>query len=265
VGVLGNFDVIAILSGLLAGAVHVWSGPDHLAAVAPLSMSRDKRPWKIGVRWGVGHATGVILVGVLAYFFRELISSEWVSSWSERLVGIALIGIGLWGVRKAMSKRVHTHEHSHHGESHLHIHTHEAETAHAPAKPKAHFHTHTAMAIGTLHGLAGSSHLFAVLPSLAMPSRAEMVGYLLAYGVGTIVSMAFFATIMDVVARKSWFHGVNAYRFVTATISVAAIGIGCFWFWRSWPWGAGKLQERMEVRLDGWGWETYLRPAKWWP
>lgn len=93
------------------GAVHVLSGPDHLAAVAPLSLTRQGQAWKIGLRWGIGHATGVMLVGILAYFFREAIMSSWLLSWSERLVGMALIAIGLWGMQKAMSTRIHAHEH----------------------------------------------------------------------------------------------------------------------------------------------------------
>ncbi len=209
------------------------SGPDHLAAVAPLSMTRQPRAWMVGMRWGLGHASGVILVGILAYFFRELVTSHLMMSWSERIVGIALIAIGLWGMRKALSQRVHTHEHTHEGEAHLHIHVHAPATAHAPAKTKAHFHTHTAFAVGILHGLAGSSHFLGVLPSLALPTRAQAITYLLAFGIGTIVSMASFSSLMDLVARKSSFHGVMAYRFVTVVFSVLAIGVGCFWFWRA--------------------------------
>ncbi len=196
-------------------------------------MMRSRRPWMVGIRWGIGHAGGVILVGAIAYFFRELLTSHVLMSWSERLVGIALIAIGLWGVRKSLSQRVHTHEHTHEGQSHLHIHLHAPETAHPAAKPKAHFHTHTAFAVGTLHGLAGSSHFLGVLPTLGMPTPLDAAMYLLAFGIGTIVAMASFSSLMDLVARCSSFHGVKAYRFVTTSFSLAAIVVGCFWFWRA--------------------------------
>ena len=37
--------IAVIFTGLAAGVTHVLSGPDHLAAVAPLSMTRQGRSW----------------------------------------------------------------------------------------------------------------------------------------------------------------------------------------------------------------------------
>lgn len=218
--------------GLAWGALHVFSGPDHLAAVAPLSLSRQGRSWVVGLRWGIGHSTGVILVGILAYFFREAIMTSSLLSWSERLVGLTLIGIGLWGMQKSLKMRVHTHEHTHNGHSHQHVHFHAPATSHELPKPKAHFHTHTALLVGILHGLGGGSHLLGVLPTLAMPTKLDAAAYLLSFGLGTIGAMASFSSVMDLIARKSAFHGLRLYRLVTMTFSVAAIGIGCFWFWK---------------------------------
>src|SRR5207248_11148790 len=49
-----NALLLAALSGLAAGAVHVFSGPDHLAAIAPLSLNRSGRGWVSGARWALG-------------------------------------------------------------------------------------------------------------------------------------------------------------------------------------------------------------------
>jgi hypothetical protein len=38
--------IVAALAGTLAGFVHVLSGPDHLAALAPLASDGDRRPWR---------------------------------------------------------------------------------------------------------------------------------------------------------------------------------------------------------------------------
>ncbi len=43
-------------AGLVAGFVHVLSGPDHLAAIAPYAVDGKSRAWRTGVRWGLGHA-----------------------------------------------------------------------------------------------------------------------------------------------------------------------------------------------------------------
>jgi sulfite exporter TauE/SafE len=223
-------SLLLILTGLFAGAYHVFTGPDHLAAVAPLSLTRQGRSWLVGLRWGLGHSSGVIIVGIVAYYFRDVIMNSSAFTWSERLVGLTLIGIGLWGLRRSLKTRVHTHEHVHSGEAHQHPHVHAPANAHEPPKAKAHFHTHTALFVGILHGLGGGSHLLGVIPTLGMPTRLAAATYLLSFGIGTIVAMMSFSTVMDLIASRSSTHGMRAYRLVTLSFSIAAIGIGCYWF-----------------------------------
>ena len=59
------------LAALVAGFVHVLSGPDHLAAIAPYAVDGKTRAWRTGVRWGLGHATGALAVGLLMLAVRE--------------------------------------------------------------------------------------------------------------------------------------------------------------------------------------------------
>src|SRR5215475_4368561 len=82
--------MIAAITGLIAGIIHVWSGPDHLAAIAPLAVRRPFRSWIPGARWGLGHSVGVGLIGVLSLLLRNLIPRELISQWGERLVGVML-------------------------------------------------------------------------------------------------------------------------------------------------------------------------------
>src|SRR2546429_1136483 len=170
--------MIAILTGLLAGIVHVWSGPDHLAAIAPLAVRRPKQTWIPGSKWGLGHSAGVAIVGVLSLLLRDLIPMDLISNWGERLVGVMLLAIGAWALRKAF--KVHAHEHEHDGDRHIHMHSHSHKVAHQD--PEAHHgHTHAAFGIGLLHGLAGSSHFLGVLPILLMPTRVDAITYLLTF------------------------------------------------------------------------------------
>ena len=210
---------------------HVFSGPDHLAAVAPLAMEQRERCWSTGLRWGLGHSSGVILVGVLSLLLREMLPVNWLSAWSERFVGWVLIGIGLWGVRRALSHRVHVHEHTHDGHRHVHVHAHSDETVHPPdsGEVRAHSHSHAAFAVGTLHGLAGSSHFLGVLPALAFPTTSQAVVYLGAYGAGTVLAMMGFSSAMGWVARAFSVRGVQAYRAVMLAVSLAAVAIGGYW------------------------------------
>jgi len=248
---------VAVLTGLLAGIVHVWSGPDHLAAIAPLAVRRPKQTWIPGAKWGVGHSAGVAIVGMLSLLLRDLIPVDLVSTWGERLVGVMLLAIGIWALRKAF--RVHSHEHEHDGTRHMHLHTHvhlggtsstsphSSDThwtssasphlhgsvtspPHSHDHPSAHaHHTHAALGIGILHGLAGSSHFLAVLPSLALPTRSQAISYLTAFALGTIFSMATFSTIMGLAAQRFQQSSLRIYRGLMCACSVAAMGVGCFW------------------------------------
>lgn len=219
--------MIALLSGLLAGAGHVWSGPDHLAAIAPLAVRHPRRSWLPGLRWGIGHSGGVALIGVMSLMLREWLPLELLASWGERLVGVMLIGIGLWTLRKALQHTVHTHEHEHGGNRHVHVHLHSPKSSHAADSP--HRHTHAAFGIGILHGLAGSSHVLGILPMLAFPTRSQAFCYLGAFATGTVISMAGFSWTMGLAAQRAAGGGLKLYRGLMVGCGVAAMGVGCVW------------------------------------
>lgn len=218
---------VIIGTGLVAGTVHVLTGPDHLAAIAPLAAQRPVRAWVPGVRWGLGHSGGVAVVGLLSLWLRDKIPVDLVSAWGERIVGVMLFGIGLWALRTALKNKVHIHEHEHDGDRHAHIHVHHAHAGHG--KTGAHQHTHAAFGIGILHGLAGSSHFLGVLPILALPTNADAVAYLAAFGVGTVFAMATFATLIGQIAQRCSASSQIVYRRLMTTCAVVAMGVGCFW------------------------------------
>jgi len=217
--------MIAAITGLIAGIIHVWSGPDHLAAIAPLAVRRPIRSWLPGARWGLGHSVGVGIIGLLSLWLRNLIPKELISQWGERLVGVMLIGIGYWALRKAL--RIHAHEHEHDGDRHVHLHAHAHEIPHE--QPTAHVHTHAALGIGILHGLAGSSHFVGVLAALAFPTNAQAVAYLLAFAVGTILSMATFSWLIGMLTSRWAVGSAKIYRGLMALCAASAMVVGCFW------------------------------------
>lgn len=221
--------MITILPGLIAGVGHVLSGPDHLVALAPWSIEQRGRAWIMGIRWGLGHAGGVIVMGLLSLWLREVLPLNWLSSWAERLVGAVLIGIGIWGFRKALAKHLHIHEHIHGGRAHVHVHFHGSATAHDLAELATHSHTHAAFGVGALHGVAGSSHLLGILPALAFPTTGQAICYLAAFGVGTIGAMAALTSVVGVLAKEVAFGRTKAYRALMFGCSTAAMGVGVYW------------------------------------
>ena len=219
--------MLTLLAGLVAGMVHVLSGPDHLAAVAPIAAHRPARAGWSGLMWGTGHTTGVLIVGALALLLRGLLPLVALSSWSERLVGVAMIAIGLWGLRQALLRHWHVHTHTHAGLAHSHIHHHEPALRHDG--PAAHAHTHMAMAMGALHGLAGSAHVLGVLPALALPTLASSTAYLLAFGAGAILAMSVYGWLIGRLLLHSARAGLDSLRWALTGSSMVAVAIGAVW------------------------------------
>jgi hypothetical protein len=206
--------MFAFFAGVAAGLLHVFSGPDHLAAVAPLVLG-EKRAHGVrrsrveglasGFQWGVGHTAGVLLIATLLLFLKEQLPLDLISIYSERLVGLSLIAIGIWGmwgawVRECGGARVHGHSHA--GAS---------------------------FAMGTLHGFAGSSHLFGVLPALAFSARIDSLVYLAGFGTGAIAGMSAFAAGMGMLSIRVGGQQHHRYRGLLYASSAAAIVIGGFW------------------------------------
>ena len=187
--------LLAGLSGMIAGSAHVVSGPDHLAAVMPLAVEQRWRAAITGAWWGVGHALGVLILGIAGHALRGWLDIELLSAWSEIAVGGLLVGLGCWTVWRTFRPAAESSGHSH----------------------------HSAFGIGLLHGTAGAGHLFGVLPSLGMTTAAA-AAYLGAYMLAAVASMSIFALGVGALARHTR-HMPWALR----ATGVAAIGVGVGW------------------------------------
>jgi hypothetical protein len=94
------------------GVFHVLTGPDHLSALATLSANVGNcQAFYLGVRWGLGHSTGLLLVGVVLIFLSlgndddPVEVPHGVTKFFESLVGVFMIGLGVYGIRRALEKR----------------------------------------------------------------------------------------------------------------------------------------------------------------
>jgi ABC-type nickel/cobalt efflux system permease component RcnA len=215
-----------VFAGLAAGAIHALSGPDHLAAVAPLTITNRHHAIRIGLLWGLGHAAGIAVIGAIVFLLRGFLDLEALSAWSERAVGVMLIAVGVWGLRKASTKWFHTHKHEHGSETHVHIHFHHK--GHDEER-SAHKHSHASLGMGLLHGVAGTSHLFGVLPALALPSTTAAVTYLCGYGLGNLLAMGGFAWLMGTASGRMSQWGTRPFQVALGTCSAISIVIGIFW------------------------------------
>src|SRR5688572_28954643 len=213
--------MLILITGALAGLFHVLSGPDHLAAVAPLAVDGRRRGWIAGWTWGLGHASGVVVVALLGVLLRAVLPPiEVLSAWSERLVGGALIAVGLWALSRCVRVGPARHQHGQWAHDHVHVQA-------GPAWVRRLGHAHASFCMGVLHGAAGSSHFFGVLPALALPTQAAAMTYIAAFGAGTVAAMTAFAAAAGRLGAAS--HHPRTHRLVMTSAAAVAILVGSWW------------------------------------
>ena len=228
-------DSFPFIAALLASMLHVITGPDHLAAVTPFALLAKRKAWKIGLAWGLGHLFGMAIIGLLMALFSELIPVDTISNYSEQIVGLLLIGIGLWVIYKVIRP----------GKGHKHLHVHANDTSvihshtHDHSEQPNHEHTHTklrkqgriaAFGIGIIHGLAGLVHFFLFLPVLSFETWPESVGYIAGFSLGILIAMMAYALAIGSVASLAKDnHNDSFFNGIRLAAGLFAIIVGIYW------------------------------------
>ncbi|KAL6606320.1 hypothetical protein ACP70R_041973 [Stipagrostis hirtigluma subsp. patula] len=186
-------------TGFLAGCLHTLSGPDHLAALAPLSIGRSRvESAFVGALWGCGHDAGQVIFGLLFLGLKDRLHLEVIRTWSTRVVALTLLVIGALGIREATEAptpcvALEGGERDVGGviDRRHHHHHHPMETL-PSGKKKFNLAT---FATGVVHGLQPDA-LMMILPALALPSRAAGAAFLGMFLVGTVVSMGSYTVLI---------------------------------------------------------------------
>ena len=216
-----------LLLGFFLGMRHA-TDADHVVAIATI-VSRERSmvgSALIGAAWGVGHTMTVMAVGAAIIVFGVVIPPRLGLS-MEFAVGIMLVLLGiltLTGMGRAVGV-AHVHAgvpggHGHALDLHDHLHAHGDYLHQHPHGhlPGAHGHVeeHTPLArldrsglgrmayyswlrpfvVGLVHGLAGSAAVALMVLSIIREPLAA-VGYLLLFGLGTIVGMMLITLILS--------------------------------------------------------------------
>jgi ABC-type nickel/cobalt efflux system permease component RcnA len=192
----GGSLVLALAVALLLGLRHA-TDPDHLTALSTLVLSGDeqrgaRRARRLGLAWGLGHATTLILFG-LPFVLLHAALPDGAQRAAEAGVGIVIVVLALRLLIRWRRGYFHEHPHEHGGVTHVHPHVHEGAHGHA------HEHEHAealgrtpraAYGIGLLHGLGGSAGVGVLLIG-AMPDHAVAAVALVLFAGATALSMAF--------------------------------------------------------------------------
>lgn len=178
--------IFALLgTGFLLGLRHALDA-DHVAVVSTMvSQTKSmKKTSLLGVLWGLGHTTTLLLVGLVALLLNITIPPR-AALLAEFVVGLVVVLFGVELLRKIVRGTLRAHRHAHDGITHTHLHSHDVEASHQ--------HHHRAFAVGTLHGLAGSAAL-TLLVLTTVQSTLQGIAFILIFGLGSIISMLLAST-----------------------------------------------------------------------
>lgn len=233
----------AFAGGLLMGVIHVVTGADHLSAVATLSCGNDRYAATVlGVRWGLGHCVGLLVV-----FLAVLAASEEIDRASVRgvekhmgiVVGLLMCGLGAYGLWDARARG----DGGGHGGDATDGHAKDDGTRYgalddpergdgvkralfrdtdddgdereekdsAPLGVRQGHEGHEAsrwrsagaVAIGVVHGAAGPGAILGVLPAVALRRSSPLAfGYFAGFCVATVATMGAFAAAYGEVTSR---------------------------------------------------------------
>lgn len=231
--------ILVLLSALGLGAAHAFE-PDHMAAVSTFVARRPsvRQAASFGVQWALGHGLSLIILGSVLYFLKVQILAS-VATGLERLVGVALLGLGIWTLFQLRPGQIH-HSHSHeaahsHGEAHDHApevsHTHADGTVHSHSHGHDHGHSHGrgSLWMGLLHGAAGTAAFVGEAFVAASNSYWMVLAYTVTFSVGVLLAMGAYAACLGGIISWSG-HRVRAISMGAQMLTgVLACVVGVCW------------------------------------
>ena len=224
-----------LVLGLLLGVKHATEA-DHLTAVATLTTGQSSlaESIKLGIAWGVGHTLTLMLFGGIVLWLGTNIPPR-LEQTLELAVSVMLMVLGIDVLRRLVQQRIHFHVHRHgQGVKHVHAHSHAGEDGNAHTAHHHHEHHHVpplrALAVGMMHGMAGSAALVAL--SLGAVSSWFMgVIYIAIFGLGSIIGMALLSVVITIPMRWSAVYLGRLHSGVTALVGgfSCALGVSIFY------------------------------------
>jgi high-affinity nickel permease len=199
----GTTLVAVIAVAVVLGLRHA-SDPDHLLAVTTLVTNGRGGATRLGLSWGLGHATSLLVLGVPIVLWKAFLPPR-VEQSAEVAIGLVIAALALWLLVR-WRRGAFAHDHSH-----LRV---------PPTRT-----IRQAFAIGLVHGIGGSGGV-GVLLLASIRSHAIAVAALLLFALFTAASMALVSTGFGRTLTRPRLQRALA-RFVPA------FGVGgiCFGLW----------------------------------
>lgn len=163
--------IVVVAVAILLGLRHA-SDPDHLAAVTTLVTNGRGGATRLGLTWGLGHASSLLVLGVPIVLWKAYLPDR-IEQSAEVTIGLVIVALALWLLRRW---RLGAFAHDH---THLRV---------PPRRTPW-----QAFSIGVVHGIGGSGGV-GVLLLAAIRSHTVALIALGLFALCTAVSMALLST-----------------------------------------------------------------------
>ncbi|HKE81745.1 MAG TPA: hypothetical protein VKB54_20685 [Solirubrobacteraceae bacterium] len=223
----GGSWVLAVAVALLLGLRHA-TDPDHLTAVSILVADDEdggtRRARRLGLSWGLGHATTLVAFGLPVVLFGAYLP-EPLQHAAELAVGVVIVALAVRLLVRWHRGYYHVHPHRHGAVEHAHPHVHE----HA-----GHDHRHHALGrtpraafgIGLLHGTGGSAGVSLLIVGSVAGRPGVAALCLLVLAGGAALSMALLSGAFGYALAKG-----SLIQRVAAATPVLGVGGLLFGLW----------------------------------
>ena len=193
-----------LAGGLLLGCLHALEA-DHIITVTNLVLNKDslKNSLRLALQWGFGHSLTLTILAILV-FSLDTAFMALMSTTAEQMVGVTMIFLGLIVFFQEL-------------------------TQNSKFKVFAHKDVETSgsqlFGVGVLHGVAGSTSIFLLIPVALTKSIWGVFSYVGLFCLGMILTMAFYGLFLqNFSTNKNFYTYLPKARFVVAIFSVT-IGI----------------------------------------
>lgn len=222
---MSSQQILLLATGLVLGMRHAFDR-DHITAVTHfISLEPDplKSAW-FGFRWAVGHAVAILLLGSLVLLLQLKLEPAF-ERYAELVVGITLVGLGVWRFLLLVQERRHTHRHGHGAKEHTHEHS------HVPGRE--HVHRFAPTAVGLVHGAAGAPELFVLIPITLISSACLAYLYIGLFSAGCALTMSTYGYVVGRFYRRANATGQRIYRTLVIATSGSGLVLGLIWINRN--------------------------------
>ena len=193
-----------LAGGLLLGCLHALEA-DHIITVTNLVLNKDslKKSLRLALQWGFGHSLTLTILAILV-FSLDTAFMALMSTTAEQMVGVTMIFLGLivffQELKKNSKFKVFAHK--------------DVETSGSQL-----------FGVGVLHGVAGSTSIFLLIPVALTKSIWGVFSYVGLFCLGMILTMGFYGLFLQKFStNKNFYTYLPKARFVVAIFSVT-IGI----------------------------------------